>query len=110
MDKTIKMAVSIDYKTLEGNFGKKFGKVGARPTINKSPDFSSHIIWVKMKSSKYLLSILLGVSFLLDFPVISFHQSSGTHFKSMSSVIVSLVLPLFSIFIVSSQSARLFSN
>ena len=31
MDKTIKMAVSIDYKTLEGNFGKKFGKVGARP-------------------------------------------------------------------------------
>ena len=25
------MAVSIDYKTLEGNFGKKFGKVGARP-------------------------------------------------------------------------------
>ena len=33
MDKTIKMAVSIDYKTLEGNFGKKFGKVGARPKV-----------------------------------------------------------------------------
>ena len=31
MDKTIKTAVSIDYKTLEENFGKKFGKVGARP-------------------------------------------------------------------------------
>ena len=35
MDKTIKMAVSIDYKTLEGNFGKKFGKVGARPFLAK---------------------------------------------------------------------------
>ena len=32
MDKTIKTTVSIDYKSLEGNFGKKFGKFGARPT------------------------------------------------------------------------------
>ena len=27
----MKMAISIDYKSLEGNFGKNFGKVGARP-------------------------------------------------------------------------------
>ena len=33
MDKTTKMAVSIDYIMLERNFGKKFGKVGARPII-----------------------------------------------------------------------------
>ena len=31
----MKMAISIDYKSLEGNFGKKFGKVGARPTGQK---------------------------------------------------------------------------
>ena len=31
MDKTKKMAVSIDYISLGGNFGKNFGKVGARP-------------------------------------------------------------------------------
>ena len=31
MDKTIKMTVSIDYIMLDRNFGKNFGKVGARP-------------------------------------------------------------------------------
>ena len=33
MDKTIKTAVSIDYIMLDRNFGKIFGKVGARPIV-----------------------------------------------------------------------------
>ena len=64
MDKTIKMAVSIDYKTLEGNFGKKFGKVGARPSrlihFGKSGRVNEATIDEQLEKASSL-NILLGV-------------------------------------------------
>ena len=56
MDKTIKTAVSIDYKSLERNFGKNFGNSDARPVgADKYSDYREQLIsWEEYDKTKEL--------------------------------------------------------